>query len=60
MPAYFVLEVDRGTIPLTRTDVRGTEAWRKSIAYKLATYREGWKAGRHGTQLGVKQCEWRW
>ena len=53
--AYFVLEVDRGTIPLTRTDVRGTDAWRKSIAYKLATYWEGWKPGQHETQFGVKQ-----
>ena len=53
--AYFILEIDRGTIPLTRTDVQGTPAWRKNIAYKLATYYEGWKAGRHKQQLGVKQ-----
>jgi hypothetical protein len=53
--AYFALEVDRGTIPLTRNDVRGTDAWRKSIAYKLATYWEGWKVGQHEAQFGVKQ-----
>src|SRR5882724_4853612 len=32
--SYFVLEVDRGTIPITRTDVQGSSAWRKNIAYK--------------------------
>ena len=53
--AYFVLEVDRGTIPLIRTDVPGTAAWRKSISYKLSTYWEGWKAQQHLTQFGVKQ-----
>jgi protein involved in plasmid replication-relaxation len=53
--AYFVLEVDRGTIPLVRTDVAGTPAWRKSISYKLSTYWEGWKAGQHSKQFGVKQ-----
>ena len=53
--AYFVLEVDRGTIPITRTDTAGSPAWRKNIAYKLATYYEGWKIGRHVTQFGVKQ-----
>jgi len=53
--AYFVLEIDRGTIPITRTDAQGTLAWRKNIAYKLATYYEGWKAGRHDKQFGIKQ-----
>jgi hypothetical protein len=53
--AYFVLEVDRGTIPITRTDSQGTLAWRKNIAYKLATYYEGWKASRHEKQFGIKQ-----
>lgn len=53
--AYFVLEVDRGTIPLIRTDVPGTPAWRKSISYKLSTYWEGWKAQRHVEQFGMKQ-----
>lgn len=53
--AHFVLEVDRGTIPLLRTDVPGTPAWRKSISYKLSTYWEGWKAQQHVTQFGVKQ-----
>jgi hypothetical protein len=53
--AYFVLEVDRGTMPITRTDAQGTPAWRKNIAYKLATYFEGWKVGQHAKQFGVKQ-----
>ena len=53
--AYFLLEVDRGTIPICRTDKAGSSAWRKNIAYKLATYYEGWKAERHVKQLGVKQ-----
>jgi len=53
--AYFVLEVDRGTIPLIRTDVPGTPAWRKSISYKLSTYWEGWKEQQHLAQFGVKQ-----
>jgi len=53
--AYFLLEVDRGTIPIDRTDTEGTAAWRKSIRYKLATYYDGWKAGRHVEQFGVKQ-----
>ena len=53
--AFFLLEVDRGTIPIARTDRQGTNAWRKSIAYKLATYWEGWKARQHATQFGVKQ-----
>lgn len=53
--AYFLLEIDRGTVPLRRTDVRGSTAWRKNIAYKLATYYEGWKAKQHERQFGVKQ-----
>jgi hypothetical protein len=50
--SYFVLEVDRGTIPLTRTDVEGTPAWRKNIAYKFATYHQAWRIGRHLAQYG--------
>jgi hypothetical protein len=53
--AYFVLEVDRGTIPITRTDMKGSVAWRKSITYKLQTYWQGWKTGRHVEQFGLKQ-----
>jgi len=53
--AYFLLEVDRGTIPINRTDTEGTAAWRKNIRYKFATYYDGWKAGRHVEQFGVKQ-----
>jgi hypothetical protein len=53
--AYFMLEVDRGTIPIMRSDVKGTSVWQKSIAFKLATYYEGWRAGRHVEQFGIKQ-----
>ena len=54
--AYFMLEVDRGTIPISRSDGKGrSSAWQKSIMYKLATYWEGWKAGRHVEQFGLKQ-----
>src|SRR5712671_2919061 len=52
--AYFLLEVDRGTIPISRTDTAGSSAWRKNIAYKLTTYYEGWKVGRHVKQFGLK------
>jgi hypothetical protein len=38
---------------MTRFDLRS--AWQKSITYKLATYWEGWKAGRHVEQFGLKQ-----
>jgi hypothetical protein len=50
--SYFLLEIDRGTIPLTRTRIAGTAAWRKNIEYKLRTYYEGWKAGRHLVHYG--------
>jgi DNA-binding transcriptional ArsR family regulator len=53
--AYFMLEIDRGTIPNTRTDTEGTADWRKNIRYKLATYYEGWKAHRQVEQFGIKQ-----
>jgi hypothetical protein len=48
--AYFLLEVDRGTIPITRNSLD-----HRSITRKLATYWEGWKAKRHETQFGVRQ-----
>jgi Replication-relaxation len=53
--SYYLLEIDRSTIPLRRTDTVGTAAWRKNIAFKLATYYDGWLAGRHVAQLGLKQ-----
>ena len=48
--AYFLLELDRGTIPISRsrTDHR-------SIRRKLKTYYDGWRAQRHLEQFGVKQ-----
>ncbi|HEY1474010.1 MAG TPA: replication-relaxation family protein [Pseudolabrys sp.] len=53
--SYFLLEVDRGTIPLNRTDTEGSAAWRKNIRYKLVTYYDGWKVGRQIEQFGIKQ-----
>ena len=53
--SYFLLEIDRGTIPLRRTDSLGTAAWRKNITFKLETYYHGWRAERHVAQLGLKQ-----
>lgn len=58
--SYFLLEIDRGTIPLRRTDTYGTAAWRKNIEYKLRTYYEGWRANRHVEQFGVKQLRVLW
>ncbi len=48
--AYFLLEIDRGTIPIVRNSLD-----HRSIAAKLATYYEGWRANRHVEQFGVKQ-----
>lgn len=48
--SYFALEIDRGTMPVTR---RGRE--RSSYIQKLRTYWDGWKAGRHVEQFGVRQ-----
>jgi protein involved in plasmid replication-relaxation len=48
--AYFLVEIDRGTIPITRNSLD-----HRSITRKLATYWEGWKAKRHEAQFGVKQ-----
>jgi Replication-relaxation len=48
--SYFLLEIDRGTIPIVRNTLD-----HRSIARKLATYYEGWRIGRHVQQFGVKQ-----
>jgi plasmid stabilization system protein ParE len=48
--SYFLLEIDRGTIPIVRNSLD-----HRSIARKLATYYEGWRVGRHVQQFGVKQ-----
>ena len=48
--AYFLLELDRGTIPISR---RGGD--HRSIRRKLKTYYDGWRAQRHVEQFGVKQ-----
>ena len=48
--AYFLLELDRGTIPISRS---GGD--HRSIRRKLKTYYGGWRAQRHIEQFGVKQ-----
>jgi protein involved in plasmid replication-relaxation len=48
--AYFLLELDRGTIPISRS---GED--HRSIRRKLRTYYDGWRAERHLEQFGVKQ-----
>jgi hypothetical protein len=48
--AYFLLEYDRGTIPIFR---RGGD--HRSIRRKLKTYYDGWRAQRHVEQFGLKQ-----
>jgi hypothetical protein len=48
--AYFLLELDRGTIPISRS---GED--HRSIRRKLKTYYDGWRAQRHLEQFGVKQ-----
>lgn len=47
---YFLLEFDRGTIPISR---RGGD--HRSIRRKLKTYYDGWRAQRHLKQFGLKQ-----
>ncbi len=47
--SYFMLEIDRGTMPVVR---KGTN--RTSFARKLHVYYEGWKQKRHEEQLGIR------
>jgi len=46
---FLLLEIDRGTIPIVRKG-----ATHRSIKRKLATYFEGWRAGRHLRQFGIE------
>lgn len=48
--AYFLLEMDRGSMPVTRRRLDMT-----SFKRKLQIYWEAWKAGRHVDHFGVKQ-----
>ena len=48
--AYFLLELDRGTIPISRS-----RDDHRSIRRKLKTYHDGWRAQRHVEQFGIKQ-----
>ncbi|MGD1036399.1 MAG: hypothetical protein ABR878_04235 [Roseiarcus sp.] len=48
--SYFMLEIDRGAMPVVR---KGTN--RTSFARKLKTYYDGWKQKRHEKQLGIRQ-----
>src|ERR1700753_1659484 len=46
--AYFFLEADRGTMPVTRKGLAQT-----SFARKLLAYRETWQQGIHRSHLGL-------
>jgi hypothetical protein len=46
---FLLLELDRGTIPITR---RGDT--HRSITRKISTYIHGWRAGRHLRQFGIE------
>jgi len=48
--AYFLLEVDRGSMPVLRSRVDQT-----SFKRKLGIYWEAWRSGRHVEHFGVKQ-----
>jgi hypothetical protein len=48
--SYFLMEFDRGTIPINR---RGGD--HRSIRRKFKTYYDGWRAERHVEQFGLKQ-----
>jgi hypothetical protein len=48
--AYFLLEMDRGSMPVTRTRFDKT-----SFKRKLAVYWEAFKQGRHTEHFGLKQ-----
>lgn len=48
--AYFLLEMDRGSMPISRSRFDQT-----SIKRKLAVYWEAWKQGRHAEHFGIKQ-----
>ncbi len=48
--AYFALEVDRGSMPVTRSRFDRT-----SFLRKLTVYWEAWKRGRHVEHYGLKQ-----
>jgi hypothetical protein len=47
-PAYFFLEADRGTMPVTRKGLAQT-----SFLRKLLAYRETWRQGLHRKHLGI-------
>jgi hypothetical protein len=45
---FYLLEIDRGTIPIARS-----VSTHRSITRKLSTYIEGWRTGRHLQQFGL-------
>jgi hypothetical protein len=47
---YFFLEVDKGTMPVTRNNLKQTSMYRKLIAYY-----ETWKQGLHTSLFGLKR-----
>jgi hypothetical protein len=48
--SYFLLELDRGSMPVVRSRFDKT-----SFQRKLKAYWEAWKAGRHAAHFGIKQ-----
>jgi Replication-relaxation len=59
--AYFVIEIDRGQMPVRRSPrkreeiVSGKRRLRTYYMHKLATYYHGWRQRRHVEQFGVEQ-----
>jgi hypothetical protein len=47
---YFFIEVDKGTMPVTRNNLKQTSMYRKLIAYY-----ETWKQGLHTSLFGLKR-----
>lgn len=50
--AYFLAEIDRGSMPVTRSRFDST-----SFKRKLSVYWEAWKTERHVEHFGVKQLQ---
>jgi len=59
--SYFVVEIDRGQMPVRRTVgrseevVAGKRRLRTFYMHTLATYYHGWRQRRHAQQFGIEQ-----
>lgn len=59
--AYFVVEIDRGQMPVRRNGASAEEVFegkrrvRTHYRHKLATYYHGWRQRRHVEQFGIEQ-----